>query len=243
MASQARADVAADKAIIEQDQISLDYTSIKAPFTGVAGLSLVDVGNVVQAGQAQGLLSITQIQPIAVMFTLPQAELPQIQTAMNAMGGAAQLTVTAWSDDGSKLLGTGRLLAIANTVDMASGTVALRAVFPNENRLLWPGEAVQARLRVQTVHQGLTVPEAVVQRGPDGAYAWRVSAGTATMQPVAVTPLLDGRDLVTQGLVPGETVVSDGQYGLSEGSKVAVETGGASSPLRNAQTTMLGIQP
>ena len=110
MASQASADVEADKAVIEQDQIALNYTSITAPFTGVAGLSLVDVGNVVQAGQTQGLVTITQIQPIAVLFTLPQAELPEIQTAMNAMGGAAHLTVTAWSEDGTKLLGTGQLL-------------------------------------------------------------------------------------------------------------------------------------
>jgi membrane fusion protein, multidrug efflux system len=243
MASQASADVEADKAVIEQDQIALNYTSITAPFTGVAGLSLVDVGNVVQAGQTQGLVTITQIQPIAVLFTLPQAQLPEIQTAMNAMGGAAHLTVTAWSEDGTKLLGTGQLLAIANTVDATNGTITLRAVFPNEKRLLWPGEFVSARLRIQTVHDGLTIPEAVVQRGPDGIYAWRVINHKATMQPVDVTPLLDGRDLVTQGLAAGETVVTDGQYGLSDGARVAVESGGASSPLRNAQTTMLGIQP
>jgi multidrug efflux system membrane fusion protein len=242
MASQAGADVEADKAIIEQDQIALNYSAITAPFTGVAGLSLVDVGNVVQAGQTQGLVTITQIQPIAVLFTLPQAELPEIQTAMNAMGGAEHLTVTAWSEDGTKLLGTGRLLAIANTVDASNGTITLRAVFPNEKRLLWPGEFVSARLRIQTVHDGLTIPEAVVQRGPDGTYAWQVIDHKATMQPVAVTPLLNGRDLVTQGLAGGETVVTDGQYGLSDGARV-VESGGASSPLRNAQTTILGIQP
>jgi multidrug efflux system membrane fusion protein len=243
MASQASADVEADKAVIEQDQISLDYTSIKAPFAGVAGLSLVDVGNVVQAGQTQGLVTITQIQPIAVLFTLPQAELPELQTAVNTMGGAAHLTVTAWSEDGTKLLGTGRLLAIANTVDTSNGTITLRAVFPNEKRLLWPGEAVNARLRIQTVHDGLTIPEAVVQRGPDGTYAWQVVGHRATMQPIDVTSLPDGRDLVTQGLAAAETVVTDGQYGLSEGARVAVETDDTSSPLRNAQTTTLGIQP
>jgi membrane fusion protein, multidrug efflux system len=241
MASQARADVAADKAVIEQDQISLDYTSITAPFTGVVGLSLVDVGNVVQAGQTQGLATITQIQPIAVLFTLPQADLPQIQTAINTMGGASQLAVTAWSEDGTKQLGTGRLLAIANTVNASSGTITLRAVFPNENRMLWPGEFVDARLRIQTVHNGLTIPESVVQLGPNGTYAWRVVDQRATMQPIDVTSLPDGRDLVTQGLTARETVVTDGQYGLSDGAAVDVES--TNSPLRNAQTTMLGIQP
>jgi multidrug efflux system membrane fusion protein len=243
MASQARADVEADNAVIEQDQISLNYTSITAPFTGVAGLSLVDVGNIVQAGQTQGLVTITQIDPIAVLFTLPQAELPEIQAAMNAVGGAAHLTVTAWSQDGTKRLGTGRLLAIANTVDAANGTITLRAVFPNGKRMLWPGEFVSARLLVQTVHDGLSIPEAVVQRGPDGTYAWQVVDHKATMKPINVTPLPDGRDLVTRGLVGGETVVTDGQYGLSDGARVAIESEGPSSPLRNAQTTMLGIQP
>jgi multidrug efflux system membrane fusion protein len=241
MASQARADVEADNAVIEQDQILLGYTSITAPFTGVAGLSLIDVGNVVQAGQTQGLVTITQIQPIAVLFTLPQADLPQIQTAISTMGGASHLAVTAWSEDGTKQLGTGRLMAIANTVNASSGTITLRAVFPNENRMLWPGEFVDARLLIQTVHNGLTIPESVVQLGPNGTYAWRVVDQKATMQPIDATALPDGRDLVTQGLASGETVVTDGQYGLSDGAAVDVES--TNAPLRNAQTTMLGIQP
>lgn len=242
MVAQAQADVAADNAVIDQDQISLGYTSITAPFTGVTGLRLVDIGNIVQAGQAQALVTIAQIQPIAVLFTLPQSDLPEIQAVMNE-AGASHLKVTAWSQDSGKPLGTGRLTAMANAVDTANGTITLRAEFPNAQRLLWPGEFVTARLLVQTVHDGLTIPNPVVQLGPNGSYAWQVNNGKAEIQPIGVTPLADGQDLVTHGLAAGDTVVSDGQYGLSEGAKILIAGGTTASPLRNAQTSMLGIQP
>lgn len=243
MVAQAQAAVAADKAVIEQDQLSLDYAAIKSPITGVAGLRLVDIGNVVHPTDTQGLLTVTQVQPIAVLFTLPQAELPEIQAQMNN-DSHTQLTVEAWSEDGTKKLSTGRLTVINNTVDASNGTITLRSVFANRHNLLWPGEFVQARLILKTIPQGLTVPAPVIQRGPNGAYAWVVQHGNvAQPEPVSVAQMVDGKALVTSGLKAGETVVTDGQYGLTPGAAVAVQTGVASTPLQNADTEVLGIQP
>jgi membrane fusion protein, multidrug efflux system len=242
MVAQAKAAVAADQAVIAQDQLDLDYAAIKSPITGIAGLRLVDVGNVVQPGDTQGMLTVTQVQPIAVLFTLPQADLPEVQEEMNQ--GGPQLAVQAWSEDGSRKLATGRLTVINNSVDAANGTITLRAVFTNKNNMLWPGEFVQARLVLKTVPNGLTVPAPVIQRGPNGSYAWVVGPDNkAQMQPVDVAQLVDGQALVTSGLKAGETVVTDGQYGLTPGAPVAVQTGTPVNPLQNAQTEMLGIQP
>ncbi|HVE21384.1 MAG TPA: efflux RND transporter periplasmic adaptor subunit [Acidocella sp.] len=243
MVAQELAAVAADKAVLEQDQLSLDYASIKSPITGVAGLRLVDIGNVVQPSDPQGLVTVTQVTPIAMLFTLPQAELPDVQSAMNHDGGR-QLTVEAWSDDGTRKLATGCLTVINNTVDAASGTITLRAVFTNQDEMLWPGEFVQARLIVKTIPNGLTVPAAVIQRGPNGAYVWVVPHDDkAKAQPVTVGQLVNGQALVTSGLAKGETVVTDGQYGLTPGAPVMITSNDAVNPLQNAQTQMLGIQP
>jgi membrane fusion protein, multidrug efflux system len=245
MVAQAKAAVAADKAVIEQDQLSLDYASVKSPITGVAGLRQVDIGNFVQPSDTMGLLTVTQVQPIAVNFTLPQEDLPDVQARMQA-AGAGNLTVVAYSQDGTRKLGTGRLTVINNTVDAANGTITLRAVFPNRSRMLWPGEFVQARLILDTVHDGLTVPAPVVQRGPQGSYAWVLGPGdTAQVRPVAVTQMVDGKALIASGLKAGESVVSDGQYGLTPGARVSIQpsSADATSPLQNAQTQMLGIQP
>ncbi len=243
MVAQELAAVAADKAVLEQDQLSLDYASITSPITGVAGLRLVDIGNVVQPSDPKGLVTVTQVTPIAMLFTLPQAELPEVQDAMN-QEGAKQLSVEAWSEDGTRKLATGRLTVINNSVDAASGTITLRAVFANQDRMLWPGEFVQARLIVKTIPNALTVPAPVIQRGPNGAYVWVVQHDhTAEVQPVTVAQMVDGQTLVTSGLSAGETVVTDGQYGLTPGAPVAIQTSAAANPLQNAQTQMLGIQP
>lgn len=243
LVAQELAAVAADKAVLEQDQLSLDYASIKSPITGVAGLRLADIGNVVQPSDPQGLVTVTQVTPIAMLFTLPQAELPDVQSAMNHDGGK-QLTVEAWSEDGTRKLATGCLTVINNTVDAASGTITLRAVFTNQDEMLWPGEFVQARLIVKTIPNGLTVPAAVIQRGPNGAYVWVVPHDAkAKTQPVTVGQMVNGQALVTSGLTKGETVVTDGQYGLTPGAPVAIASSDAGNPLQNAQTQMLGIQP
>ena len=237
-----RAAVAGDKAVIEQDEISLEDASIISPITGVAGLHLVDIGNVVQPNDATGIVTVTQVQPIAVLFTLPQSELPDVQAQADRAAGTP-LSVQAWSQDGSRKLDTGRLTVINNTVDATSGTITLRAVFTNENKMLWPGEFVQARLIVQTVADGLTVPAPVVQRGPNGAYVWVVTKSVAEMRPVTVGQMVNGQVLITAGLTAGETVVTDGQYGLAPGMHVAIQPNGSDASLQNAQTDMLGIQP
>jgi membrane fusion protein, multidrug efflux system len=197
----------------------------------------------VQPNDPTGMLTVTQVQPIAVLFTLPQSDLPDVQTQMKQMAGTP-LSVEAWSQDGSKELGQGRLTVINNNVDASSGTITMRAVFTNKSEMLWPGEFVQARLVLKTVADGLTVPAPVVQRGPDGAYVWGVAHNdVAQMQPVTVAQMVDGRALITSGLSAGETVVTDGQYGLTPGTKVSIQPGSSNNPLQNAQTETLGIQP
>lgn len=245
MIDQLQASIKGDQAVIDQDQVELGYTRITAPIGGVTGFRLVDEGNVVHPTDANGLVTIAQIQPIAVLFTLPQATLPDIQRQM-AGAGTAGLTVEAWSQDGTSKLDTGTLETLDNTVDAASGTITLRADFPNPQKMLWPGEFVQARLVLRVQHDGLTVPAAVVQRGPDGAFAWVVrSDGTVAPQPIQVAQMVRGTALVTSGLAAGQTVVSDGQYGLQPGDTVAARSPAdtTGSPLMNAQTDTLGIQP
>ncbi|MGO4125687.1 efflux RND transporter periplasmic adaptor subunit [Inquilinus sp. YAF38] len=245
MIDQLQASIKGDQAVIDQDQVELGYTKITAPISGVTGFRLVDEGNVVHPTDASGLVTIAQVQPIAVLFTLPQAALPDIQRQM-ASAGAAGLTVEAWSQDGATRLDTGKLETLDNTVDAASGTITLRADFPNAQKLLWPGEFIAARLVLRVQHDGLTVPAAVVQRGPAGAFAWVVRPdGTVATQPIQVAQSVRGTALVTAGLTAGQTVVSDGQYGLQPGDTVVArspdDTTGA--PLMNAQTDQLGIQP
>ena len=245
MIDQLQASIKGDQAVIDQDQVELGYTKITAPITGVTGFRLVDEGNVVHPTDANGLVTIAQIQPIAVLFTLPQAALPDIQRQM-AGAGTAGLTVEAWSQDGTSKLDTGTLETLDNTVDAASGTITLRADFPNPQKMLWPGEFVQARLVLRVQQDGLTVPAAVVQRGPDGSFAWAVRPdGTVALQPIQVAQMVRGTALVTSGLAAGQIVVSDGQYGLQPGDTVAARSpaGTTDAPLMNAQTNELGIQP
>ncbi|GGF09692.1 multidrug transporter [Aliidongia dinghuensis] len=246
MVAQQQATLKADQAQIDQDQVEVDYTDIAAPIDGVAGFRLVDEGNVVHPTDANGLVTITEVQPIAVLFTLPQADLPEIQQRM-AAAGQTGLAVEAYSQDGARKLDQGTLETTNNMVDAASGTITLRADFPNAGKLLWPGEFVQARLVLSVRHDGVAVPAAVVQRGPAGSYAWVVDpSGTAIMQPIQVAQLAHGRALVTSGLAPGQKVVTDGQYGLEPGTRVAEQTANevaSAAPLKNAQTDMLGIQP
>jgi multidrug efflux system membrane fusion protein len=246
MVAQAQAALKADQAVIDQDQVEVDYTTITAPIGGVTGLRLVDEGNVVHPTDASGLVTITQIQPIALLFTLSQDALPGIQSAL-ADAGKAGVAVEAWSQDGKVKLDAGTLEMVNNQVDAASGTITLRADFPNPQKRLWPGEFVQARLILAVQHDGLTVPASVVQRGTDGTYAWIVRPdGTAVAQPIQVKQMLHGTALVDSGLASGEPVVTDGQYGLKPGDHVAEQQPGDlrnAAALKNAQTDMLGIQP
>jgi multidrug efflux system membrane fusion protein len=248
LVAQLEATIAADQAVLDRDQVQLGYTSITAPSAGIAGLRLVDVGNVVSPTDQNGLVVINQVQPIYVLFALAQADLPEIKTR----AGKDELTVEAWSQDNSRKLDTGGLSVINNQVDATSGTVTLRGTFPNPHDMLWPGAFVSIRLVLDVQHGGLTIPAAALQRGPQGTYVWTV-AGDGTAQPTSVTVQQSrhGQVLVSSGLSAGEQVVTNGQYGLVPGAHVAVQNaepqqGNAPTPaqsMRNTQTNRVGFSP
>jgi len=215
---QFEAAVASDQAQIDSAKVNLDYTTIRAPFDGRTGIRLVDAGNVVHAADTTGLVIVTQLQPISVVFTLPADNLPVV--ARNAAAGT--LPVFAFSRDNQTRLGEGALAVIDNMIDQTTGTVKLKATFANADRALWPGQFVNARLLVDTRRDGVAVPAAVVQRGPQGTYAFVIKPDqTVEMRPIAVDQVQDGVALIADGLRAGERVVIDGQYRLQPGSKVA----------------------
>jgi membrane fusion protein, multidrug efflux system len=245
--AQIQAQVSVDQALLERDQVRLSFTAITSPIEGVAGLNLVDAGNVVSPTDTQGLVVVTQIEPIGVLFTIPQLELPQVQINQQS-AGAAGLEVEAWSQDGAHKLDTGTLLAINNHADLTSGTVILKAMFPNKNHLLWPGEFVNAKLVEHVKHDALSVPIDAIQQGPSGPFVWTVASnGTAQQVNVSVTQSSNGQVLIGSGLTYGEQVVTNGQYGLVAGSRVAIEKAdagpGSNLPLRNNHDDRLGIVP
>jgi len=177
----------------------------------------VDQGNIVHASDANGLVVVTQLKPISIVFTLPEQTLPEIQKE-NAAG---EITVLAVGRDNHTLLATGKLAVIDNQIDPTTGTIRLKATFPNEDLRLWPGQFVNARLLLTTRKGGLVVPAAVVQRGPDGPYAFVIKPDqTVAVQPVKVAQIENGEALIDEGLQSGQAVVVDGQYRLQPGSKV-----------------------
>jgi multidrug efflux system membrane fusion protein len=220
------AQIEADKAAIESAKVQLAYTTIRAPLAGRAGFRQVDPGNIVQTQDQTGILTIAQVQPIAVVFTAPEQQLPDINAALK--GGS--LKVTAFSSDGQRRLGEGSLKLVDNQVDVASGTIKLKATFSNEDSALWPGLSVTTRLRVSTVSNAIVVPDAAVQRGPDGLFAYVVTAdGKAEMRALKVGRIADGRALVEQGLAPGDLLVISGHYRVVPGGAVQV-VGGPDRP-------------
>jgi membrane fusion protein, multidrug efflux system len=218
--------IEADKAAIASAKVQLDYTTIKSPLTGRAGFRLVDPGNIVHAADQTGVLTITQLEPIAVIFTAPEQQLPDISDAMK--GGP--LEVTAYSSDARKRLAEGTLKLIDNRVDPASGTISLKATFPNQSHALWPGLSVTTRLLVSTKKNVVVVSDSAVQRGPNGLYAYVVTADNkAELRNLQVERIADGLALVTQGLSPGERIVTSGHYRVQPGGPVLV-VGGPDRP-------------
>jgi multidrug efflux system membrane fusion protein len=216
--NQFSASIAGDKAAIFNAQTQLGYTTIDSPIDGVTGIRRVDVGNIVQPSTATPIVTITQIQPISVVFTLPQTDVPAVQQAM----AKGQLKTIAYGQDDHTKLGEGTLLLVNNAISQSSGTVQLKATFPNANRALWPGEFVNVSLVVSVQHNGVTVPLTALQQGQSGTFVYGVqSDGTVRQRPVRVAETLDGRALIDQGLQAGDTVVTAGQYRLSNGVKVA----------------------
>ena len=216
--SQMNAAITADKAAIFNAQTQLSYTTITSPISGVTGMRLVDLGNILQPATATPIVTITQIQPIAVVFTLPQKDIPAVQEAM----AKGTLSTVAYSQDDRTRLAQGTLLMMNNTVNQSSGTVQLKARFLNNKRELWPGEFVNIRLIVAARQNGMTVPMDALQQGQNGEFVFVVQPdGTVKEQPVVVGETLNGRALINSGLQPGDTVVAEGQYRLANGVKVA----------------------
>jgi len=213
-----------DQAGIDSCQVQLDYTTILAPLSGRCGIRLVDQGNIVHANDTGGIVVITQLRPISVMFTLPEVQVG----AISAKLARGPVSVLALDSDNKTVLDTGTLTVIDNQIDTTTGTIRCKATFPNTNLSLWPGQFVNPRVLVDKIN-GLVVPENVIQRGPDGPYVFTVNGEgsnmTAKLTPVTVGQMQEDWALVSKGLSVGETVVVDGQYRLEDGTKVRVADG------------------
>jgi multidrug efflux system membrane fusion protein len=213
--------VAADQANIEAAQVQLDYTTIKAPLSGRLGIRLVDQGNVVHAADTTGLVVITQLQPISVIFTLPQDQLQQVLQAMKST--SSPLKVLAQGRDNQTALGEGQLELLDNLIDPTTGSVRLKATFPNADFALWPGQYVNIRLLLKTLPQVVTAPSTAIQRGPNGMYVYVVKPdSTVAMQSVSVKQFADGTSVIDNGLDAGTRIVTAGQSRLQPGSPIQV---------------------
>jgi len=226
---QAEAATQIDKALIDNARLQLDYCRIDAPISGRIGLKLVDPGNIIRANDPAGLAVIAQIHPIAVTFTIPQDEIVRVQRALALTG---ELPVEAFNRDFQTRLATGTLSAIDNQVDPSTGTVKLKAVFPNDDGTLFPNQFVNARLLVETLRDTTLVPQAALQRGPDSNFVWVVQPdSTVALRTVRSGPTEGEQVAITSGLEPGELVVTDGIDKLSPKAKVAVRGMAAKTPL------------
>jgi multidrug efflux system membrane fusion protein len=217
--------VANDAAGIESSQVQLDYATVRAPLDGRCGVRLVDQGNIVHAADSNGLVVITQLRPIFVVFTLPEQEVGAVAKKM----GEGPVTVLAMDANNKTVLDTGTLAVIDNQIDSTTGTIRLKASFPNSNLSLWPGEFINPRVLIEQTN-GLTVPESVIQRGPDGDYVFTIvhqdTNTIAKLTPVTVAKMQDDWALISQGLTNGQDVVVDGQYRLEDGTRVKVDDSG-----------------
>jgi membrane fusion protein, multidrug efflux system len=215
---QLTAQIASDDAAIFNAQTQLDYTAVKSPIPGVAGLRQVDIGNIVNASTQTGIVTIAQIEPIAVIFTAPEEQLPYINEAQ----AIAPLKVIAITTDGKKPLAEGTLSVVNNQVDSNSGTIRLKAVFDNKNHALWPGQSVSTRLLVKTLKDATVVPDLAIQHGTEGLYAYTVNQDNkAELHKVKISQSIDGRSVADEGLSPGQQVITAGQYKVQPGTLVS----------------------
>ena len=217
--AQAAAQVKADIAAVENARTQLSYTTITAPFTGRTGIRLVDPGNIVHAADTGGIVVLTQMQPIALIFTLPEDALPEVAAAM-ARGA---VKVSAVPRDGGSDLDSGTVSLIDNQIDPASGTIRIKATFPNTHQRLWPGQFVNARLLVQVSKDALTIPAAALQRGQNGFFTYVVRPdSTVEVRPLKVLEAGETTVVVGDGLKPGEHVITGNLYRVSPGIHVRV---------------------
>ncbi len=232
MADQLRASVQSDQTQVDSARLQIDYARIKSPIDGVTGVRLVDAGNVVRTSDTTGIVVITQLDPMTVLFTLPQDDLSRVAHQMS-LGG---VEVDAYSRDGGNRLATGKLVLIDNQINQATATVRLKATFPNPDRTLWPNAFVKVRLHLSTQKGALVVPASVIQRGPQGTFAYVVAPDqTASIRQVEVGATQDQLTIVTQGLVEGDRVVVEGQGQLRPGAKVATRPDASARPAGSAR--------
>ena len=245
--TQIEAVIKADQAAIEYAKTELSYTKLVAPLDGVAGIRLLDVGNIIHSSTTRGfpsepnaLVVINQVQPISVMFTLGASDIPDVQEAL----ARGPVKVIALSADGKTELDTGTLAALDNQANTTSGTITLKAIFPNKDRKLWPGMFVNVRVVTQVQDNGLTVPLDAVQQGPQGQFVFVVGAGhKVAMQPVSVRETLNGEALIGKGLSAGETVVVRGQYRLTPGTVVSLDNPYNPAAVANPTPASAGLLP
>jgi membrane fusion protein, multidrug efflux system len=224
---QLKAAIEADAAAIGSAQTQLDYTTIAAPNDGRMGVRLVDAGNTVRASDAAPIATLVQMQPATVLFTLPQRSLDDVRRA----AGRGEVEVTVFDQDNERALGTGKLLMVDNLIDPASSTYRLKAIFPNADDRLWPGDFVNARLLLETRISVVAIPSAAIQTGPEGLYAWVIgNDNTATAHPIEIGPSTGDLTIVSSGVQEGDQVVVEGQYKLEQHSPVTISTTPASSP-------------
>ena len=219
LVAQLEAQLKADQAAIENARTQLSYTTITSPINGRTGIRLVDPGNIVHASDTTGIVVMTQLQPIAVIFTLPEASLEELSDAMRA----GPVSVAALSQGAGKELDRGTVSLIDNQIDQTTGTIRVKAIFPNPSQRLWPGQFVNARVHLRTVHNAVTIPPAALQRGPNGPFVYVVkSDSTVDMRPVTVSGNTEQTVLVESGLEPGERVAVSNIYRLQPGIRVRV---------------------
>jgi multidrug efflux system membrane fusion protein len=218
--------VRADQAQIDNEKLQLVYCKITAPLSGRVGLRLVDQGNMIHATDPNGLVVITQVQPIAVLFTLPEDNLPEVIQHMKS----EELSVEAYSRDDQNKLAAGKLLTVDNQIDPTTGTVRFKAAFENHDLSLWPNQFVNTRLMLAIRKDAIVVPLAAIQRGTQGSYVYTVKAGKANMQPVKVDMTQGNIALIATGVSVGDQVVVDGQERLQSGTPVEVHDVSPSGP-------------
>lgn len=229
--AQLTAQIAADEAAISNAQTQLDYTQVKSPITGVAGLRQVDIGNIVNASSQTGVVTIAQVEPITVIFTAPEDQLPYISEGQKS----GELKVIAFTTDGKKTLAEGKLAVINNQVDTTSGTIRLKAVFDNKEHTLWPGQSVSTRLLVRTLKDATVVPDDAVLHSTNGLYAYTVGQDNkAEVRKLKVSYSIDGRSVVDEGLSAGQQVITGGQYKVQPGSLVSTAVA-SSDPVQKSK--------
>ena len=226
-----------DQGIINTDQTNLDYTTVRAPFDGVTGLLQIQIGNLIQPTNTTGIVVLTQVQPISVVFTLPNVDIAPVQEAM----ARGTVQATAYDQSGKKQLDVGALLAINNQATTTSGTIQLKAIFPNQQRQLWPGTFVNVDLTTSVVPNALTIPTNALQQNNNGQFVYVVGPDNkVSVQPVEVAQRLHAVALIAKGLQAGETVVVQGQYRLTPGTLVVAT---APSDVLNPTTASSGMLP